>query len=103
MSTNGLLSLRGVEKRFPGRAEPVLSDVNLSVAEGELVAVVGCSGAGKTTLISLAAGLLTPERGEVWFDGGLLCAAYSTKATILACARDFPTRLRNPLSPANVL
>ncbi len=64
-----LLELRGVEKAFPGRSEPVLSHLNLCIPEGQFAAVIGCSGAGKTTLISLIAGLITPDRGEILFAG----------------------------------
>ncbi|HKA56795.1 MAG TPA: ABC transporter ATP-binding protein [Candidatus Binatia bacterium] len=64
-----LLELRGVEKGFPGRPEPVLARLNLSIPEGQFAVVVGCSGAGKTTLISLVAGLLKPDRGEIFFAG----------------------------------
>jgi nitrate/nitrite transport system ATP-binding protein len=64
-----LLELRGVEKTFPGRPEPILSQLNLCIPEGQFAAVIGCSGAGKTTLISLIAGLLTPDRGEILFAG----------------------------------
>jgi len=64
-----LLELRDVEKRFPARPESVLSRVNLCIPEGQFAAVVGCSGVGKTTLISLIAGLLVPDRGEILFAG----------------------------------
>jgi nitrate/nitrite transport system ATP-binding protein len=64
-----LLELRDVEKGFPGRAEPVLARLNLGIPEGQFAVVVGCSGAGKTTLISLVAGLLKPDRGEIFFAG----------------------------------
>ena len=63
-----LLELRNVEKSFPGRAAPVLANINLDIPEGQFAAIVGCSGAGKTTLISLMAGLTPPDRGDITFD-----------------------------------
>lgn len=50
---------------FSYDGESVLEDVNLSVAANDLVAVVGPNGGGKTTLIKLMLGLLTPQRGSV--------------------------------------
>jgi len=67
-----LLEVRHVEKGFSGQPEPVLSQLNLNIPEGQFAVVVGCSGAGKTTLISLIAGLLTPDRGEILFAGNPL-------------------------------
>ncbi len=64
-----LLELRNVEKGFTGRSEPVLSRLSLGIPEGQFAAVVGCSGAGKTTLISLIAGLTKPDQGEILFAG----------------------------------
>ena len=57
------LELKNVSKNFGGAA--VLKDINLSVEKGEFVAIVGFSGAGKTTLISLIAGLLKPSNGSL--------------------------------------
>ena len=65
------LEMRGVHKGY-GKADArtdVLHDVNLSIERGEFVAIVGYSGAGKTTLISLLAGLITPETGSITIDG----------------------------------
>ncbi len=62
-----LLELKNVSKSFgsgPSQID-VLSDINLSVHEGEFVAIVGFSGSGKTTLINLINGLLFPDKGEV--------------------------------------
>ena len=58
-----LLELNNVSKSFGSSC--VLKDVNLSIAKGEFVAIVGFSGAGKTTLISLIAGLLKADSGTV--------------------------------------
>lgn len=48
---------------------PILQNINLEVARGEFVCVVGSSGCGKTTLLRLIAGLIAPTRGEVRYGG----------------------------------
>lgn len=63
-ATNGGLRLRGIRHAYvPGR--DVLHDVDLAIAAGERVALVGISGSGKTTLARLAAGVEPPQRGSV--------------------------------------
>ncbi len=61
------LELNNVSKSFGGAS--VLKDVNLAVEQGEFVAIVGFSGAGKTTLISMIAGLLKPTSGSLKLNG----------------------------------
>lgn len=61
------LQLKNVCKRYG--ATQVLDDVNLSIEEGEFVAIVGFSGSGKTTLISAIAGLVKPDSGEILLNG----------------------------------
>lgn len=60
------LELRGITKAFPG----VLANdqVNLNVAEGEIVALLGENGAGKTTLMNILYGLYAPDDGEILID-----------------------------------
>jgi nitrate/nitrite transport system ATP-binding protein len=69
--TKPFLLLDKISKGYgEGKARSqVLSDVSLTVNEGEFVAVVGYSGAGKTTLISMVAGLLKPDSGTVTMEG----------------------------------
>ncbi|WP_051852175.1 ATP-binding cassette domain-containing protein [Streptomyces sp. NRRL F-5650] len=63
------LELRSVTLSYGARAEPVLDALDLSVAAGEHLAVVGPSGIGKSTLTRLAAGTLAPSAGEVRVAG----------------------------------
>jgi branched-chain amino acid transport system ATP-binding protein len=63
-----LLSVRNAEVAYPGGVV-ALHGVSLEVRAGEAVALVGANGAGKTTLLKTVAGLLSPRRGEIWFDG----------------------------------
>ncbi|WP_130471222.1 ABC transporter ATP-binding protein [Candidatus Magnetaquicoccus inordinatus] len=66
-----LLQLQQVSKSYgEGAARTqVLNNINLTIAEGELVAIVGFSGAGKTTLVSLMAGLILPDQGTIRLRG----------------------------------
>jgi nitrate/nitrite transport system ATP-binding protein len=65
------LELRKVSKAYGSGPERtvVLKDLDLSIEEGEFVAIVGFSGSGKTTLMSLIAGLIMPDAGEVLMHG----------------------------------
>ena len=66
-----LLEIKGVSKGFgPAKARTeVLHDLHLEVEQGEFVAIIGYSGAGKTTLMSLILGLQFPDTGEVLLKG----------------------------------
>jgi len=64
----GEVELRHVSFAYSG-SEPVLEDVSCSVQPGERVALVGPSGVGKTTLVSLLLRFYQPTEGEIWFDG----------------------------------
>src|ERR1700730_3366270 len=67
-----ILTIRGVQKRFTARSGEVvaaLDDVNLETAAGEFVAFVGISGCGKTTLLKIVGGLISPTQGEIIYKG----------------------------------
>jgi nitrate/nitrite transport system ATP-binding protein len=65
------LEVRGLRKSYvtPRGTTGVLGGIDLSLEEGEFVAVVGYSGSGKTTLVSLIAGLIEAESGSIVLDG----------------------------------
>jgi putative ABC transport system ATP-binding protein len=62
-----LVEARDVYRSF-GQT-PALRGASLSVARGEILAIMGPSGSGKSTLLHCLAGIFTPDSGEVWFDG----------------------------------
>jgi NitT/TauT family transport system ATP-binding protein len=66
-----LIDIKGVTHayRTPSGPLPVLDNLELGVPEGTFAAVVGPSGCGKSTLTRLVAGLMLPDRGEVWLHG----------------------------------
>ena len=65
----GEIELRGVGLAYRGDAAPALSDVNLTLAAGETLALVGPSGAGKTSLVNLLPRFLEPTSGDLRLDG----------------------------------
>jgi ATP-binding cassette subfamily B multidrug efflux pump len=66
---HGHLELRGVEFRYPGAEKPVLSDISLDARPGEITAVIGGTGSGKTALITLIPRLVDVTGGAVLIDG----------------------------------
>ena len=65
-----MIALDRVTRRFHGKRQVLaLDDVSLSVAQSELVAVIGPSGSGKSTLLNLIGGLDRPSEGDVSVDG----------------------------------
>ncbi|XP_062490404.1 antigen peptide transporter 1 isoform X2 [Pezoporus occidentalis] len=65
----GHLKLEDVWFSYPEQQEPVLKGVSLELLPGQVLAVVGAPGAGKSTLVSLVLGLHQPHRGRVLLDG----------------------------------
>ena len=65
----GRLELRGVGFRYPGAAQPVLHNISLIAEPGEVTAIIGGTGSGKTTLINLVPRLFDATEGAVLIDG----------------------------------
>lgn len=63
------IELENVCYAYPEAADPVLRDVSLTIRCGESIGVVGATGAGKSTLVDLVAGLLLPSSGRITVDG----------------------------------
>ncbi len=82
-----LLSLRGVNKSFG--AVNALTDIDLDVSAGEVVAIVGDNGAGKSTLVKVLAGVHQADSGSISFDGSEVQIADPSAAIHLGIATVF--------------
>jgi len=71
MSQEHLFDLENVGKSFVKGKEKItiFEDLNMTIDEGDFVAIMGPSGSGKTTLLNMLGGVDQPTTGEVWFDG----------------------------------
>ena len=62
-----VLELKHITKTYPG--VKALDDVSISFKKGEVHALIGENGAGKSTFIKTIAGAIQPDSGEIWIDG----------------------------------
>ena len=76
-----MLELRNISKRFGDKQ--ILSNFNLTIHEGKVLAIVGPSGGGKTTLLRMLAGLETIDSGEVFYNGESLALDELSKRQLL--------------------
>ncbi|MBP3388623.1 MAG: ATP-binding cassette domain-containing protein, partial [Clostridia bacterium] len=67
METKTIIDLKNIAIAFDG--EQILQGLNLSIQDGEFVTLLGPSGCGKTTLLRIIGGFITPDSGDVFFDG----------------------------------
>jgi sulfonate transport system ATP-binding protein len=90
--TQALLGLRGVTKRFPvgdGEIE-ALSRIDLAIAQGEFVCLIGASGCGKSTLLRIVAGFEDPTTGEVTVHGKAITGPGSDRGMVFQDYALFP-------------
>jgi putative ABC transport system ATP-binding protein len=80
---SGIVSMKGVAKAYRRGKQrvDVLRGIDLTVAQGEFLALMGPSGSGKTTLLNLIGGLDRPDRGEITVAGERLDALSASKLT----------------------
>ena len=64
-----LIEVCGVSLTYPGKDEPALKDVSMTIRRGQIVALVGENGSGKSTLAKVITGLYLPDQGQVRWDG----------------------------------
>ena len=69
LSRKAALEIDGISVRYQGAPNEALAHVDLAIGDGDFVVVVGASGCGKTTLLSVIAGFLEPSDGEVRLGG----------------------------------
>ena len=67
MDDTPIISIQNLTKTF-GKKK-VLHNINLSINEGEKIAIIGTSGCGKSTLLRLLLGLIEPDEGDIYFKG----------------------------------
>ena len=61
--------LRDISFSYHGREHAVLTDIDLRIKKGQTIGIIGCSGVGKSTLVDIIIGLLTPRKGTILVDG----------------------------------
>jgi len=86
------LQISGLSKSFRINGSPigVLKNINLDIASGEFIVIVGASGSGKTTLLRILAGLQTGDRGNVKLDGEVITGVGSERAMVFQEPRLLP-------------
>lgn len=89
-----LLQTEALTKHFGGLA--AVSDLDLTVAQGEIVGLIGPNGAGKSTVFNLITGVIRPTSGRVYFDGKDITRKLPDQVAALGIGRTFQL---NPLFP----
>ena len=94
-----LLEVQDVSKSFRGLR--AVANANLTVREGEMVALIGPNGAGKTTLFNMIAGTFAPDSGRVCFEGREIAGLRADQVCVAGIGRTF--QLVKPFADMTVL
>lgn len=78
VSLNHAIELHGVRFRYPTASQDVLNDLTLRIPAGSVIGVVGTTGSGKSTMLDIVLGLLSPTGGELRIDGTTLTSAHTS-------------------------
>ena len=92
-----MIRIRNLVKRFG--ATTVLNGIDLDIAEGERIVIIGPSGTGKSTLLRCLNFLETPDEGQITIDDLTVDARHARKSQILALRRKTAFVFQNPLRP----
>ena len=87
MAAETVLKVEGVNLSFGGLK--ALTDINIEVKKGELLAIIGPNGAGKTSLLNCLSGFYRPQEGKILFAGHDICKTPPHKVAELGFARTF--------------
>lgn len=84
---SAILKIQSLYKSF--NKIPVVSNLNISINEGEIVGIIGSNGAGKTTFINIVTGYLKPDEGNIFFRGKNITGKYPHQIVKLGIRRSF--------------
>jgi len=69
INTKSIIKLINIEYTYPGSNHPIINNFNMEIKEGEIIALIGDIGTGKSTLLKIILGLLKPTSGDLYLNG----------------------------------
>lgn len=85
-----MIEIEGLTKHYPGKERLAIEGINLKILDGEILGLVGLNGAGKTTVIRIAAGVSLPSSGTVVVDGLDIVCKKSEASRQVGWVSEFP-------------
>ena len=97
---NAVLRATGIEKRFG--AVVAASEINISIATGQRVSLIGSNGAGKTTFVNMITGYMKPDSGQIWLENERTTSS-TVEATNTASTLCQPARMATKTNSPEVV